>query len=50
MGVSIMGYLHYWPSTMNFSARVIALRKQRNLSARKLVAQRAPAKEQESKR
>ncbi len=32
MGVSIMGYLHYWLSTMSFSARVIALRKQRNLT------------------
>jgi len=27
-----MGYLHYWLSTMSFSARVIALRKQRNLT------------------
>lgn len=27
-----MGYLHHWLSTMSFSARVIALRKQRGLT------------------
>ena len=32
MGGSIMEYIHYWLSTMSFSARVIALRKQRNLT------------------
>jgi transcriptional regulator with XRE-family HTH domain len=31
-----MGYLHYWLSTMSFSARVIALRKQRNLTQQSL--------------
>lgn len=31
-----MAYLHYWLSTMSFSARVIALRKQRNLPQQSL--------------